>query len=350
MNRLVFCMFAEDIRLLPHRMFTRMLEASRDDPASFEDNARTLFRAMAQKGGQLGFTPIDWFNGGLFDDDGALPLTGGHEELILAARLDWSQIEPSIFGTLFERGLDPDKRSQFGAHYTDPQDHDDRRPGDPRPAERRMGGARRRCARCSRRRDAYEGANCCAAPSGGPQEGAAEAEALHGPSSIAWRASACSTRPAAPAISSICRCWPQGHRAARQSRSRGAWPASAVSRRRPGGVLGIELNPYAAELARVSVWIGEIQWMRQHGFSRRKPGPAPLDDDRVPRRAAERRRQAEPHGRRRMYRRQPAVSRRQTMIGLLGEDYATRLRDAYSRAACQAVPISSPTGSRKPGR
>ena len=39
--------------------------------------------------------------------------------LLEAARLDWSQIDPSIFGTLFERGLDPAKRSQLGAHYTD---------------------------------------------------------------------------------------------------------------------------------------------------------------------------------------------------------------------------------------
>ena len=35
---------------------------------------------------------------------------------------DWSAIEPSIFGTLFERTLDPDKRSQLGAHYTSRED------------------------------------------------------------------------------------------------------------------------------------------------------------------------------------------------------------------------------------
>jgi type II restriction/modification system DNA methylase subunit YeeA len=51
-----------------------------------------------------------------------LPLTGEDiGTLIDLARLDWSAIEPSIFGTLFERGLDPDKRSQLGAHYTDPE-------------------------------------------------------------------------------------------------------------------------------------------------------------------------------------------------------------------------------------
>ena len=46
----------------------------------------------------------------------------------------------------------------------------------------------------------------------------------------------------------------------------------------PENVLGIELNPYAAELARVTVWIGEIQWMLTHGFSLSKnPILKPLD-------------------------------------------------------------------------
>ena len=71
-------------------------------------------------GGRIGFERVDWFNGGLFDDDNALPLTREDIALIReAAGRDWAEIDPSIFGTLFERGLDPDKRSQLGAHYTD---------------------------------------------------------------------------------------------------------------------------------------------------------------------------------------------------------------------------------------
>jgi type II restriction/modification system DNA methylase subunit YeeA len=63
---------------------------------------------------------VDWFNGGLFDDDSSLPLTNVQIDQVLdAANMDWSQIDPSIMGTLFERGLDPDKRSQLRAHYTD---------------------------------------------------------------------------------------------------------------------------------------------------------------------------------------------------------------------------------------
>ncbi len=79
-----------------------------------------LFGAMA-KGGLMGVDVIDWFNGGLFNSDVALPLEHKDVDLLIdVARLDWSAINPIIFGTLFERGLDPDKRTQLGAHYTDP--------------------------------------------------------------------------------------------------------------------------------------------------------------------------------------------------------------------------------------
>ena len=118
-NRLVFCMFAEDVGLLPNDMFTRMLRRAHRAPEKFADLARKLFGAMST-GGEVGFEDVDWFNGGLFEDDAALPMDKGQIETTLAAAgLDWSSIDPSILGTLFERGLDPDKRSQLGAHYTD---------------------------------------------------------------------------------------------------------------------------------------------------------------------------------------------------------------------------------------
>src|SRR5208283_585043 len=88
---------------------------------TFETNAQQLFAGMAT-GGSVAFEVIDFFNGGLFDDASTLPLDKAELTLVLAcADLDWTDIEPSIFGTLFERGLDPDKRSQQGAHYTDPE-------------------------------------------------------------------------------------------------------------------------------------------------------------------------------------------------------------------------------------
>src|SRR5207247_214146 len=69
---------------------------------------------------RFGVEKIEFFDGALFADAEVLPL--GPEEIAIlrrAASLDWGQIEPAVFGTLFERGLDPSKRSQLGAHYTD---------------------------------------------------------------------------------------------------------------------------------------------------------------------------------------------------------------------------------------
>jgi hypothetical protein len=118
-NRLVFCMFAEDVDLLPGKMFVRMLAGAARSPGEFETLASSLFAAM-RAGGRIGFERVDWFNGGLFADDSALPLIRDDIALVReAAARDWAEIDPSIFGTLFERGLDPDKRSQLGAHYTD---------------------------------------------------------------------------------------------------------------------------------------------------------------------------------------------------------------------------------------
>ncbi len=117
--RLLFCLFAEDIELLPRQMFTRLLEAGEKDPASLGPMLADLFGAMAT-GGRVGFELMDWFNGGPFKPRATLPLEPADLKVLRnLATLDWSAIEPSIFGTLFERGLDPAKRSQLGAHYTD---------------------------------------------------------------------------------------------------------------------------------------------------------------------------------------------------------------------------------------
>ena len=75
---------------------------------------------MSKDGGLFGTEEIDWFNGGLFDTGDVIPLTGTEITTLLeVSRLNWALIEPAIFGTLFERGLDPDQRAQLGAHYTD---------------------------------------------------------------------------------------------------------------------------------------------------------------------------------------------------------------------------------------
>jgi len=118
LDRVVFCLFAEDIGLLPNQIFTRITEKSGGDPAKFARFIAQLFEAMA-KGGEFGLETIRHFNGNLFDSATVPDLTADEVTRITAsARLDWSAVEPSIFGTLFERGLDPAKRSQLGAHFT----------------------------------------------------------------------------------------------------------------------------------------------------------------------------------------------------------------------------------------
>jgi type II restriction/modification system DNA methylase subunit YeeA len=118
-NRLVFCMFAEDVDLLPKKLFSTLLKSASSNPEQFAPRASELFKAM-RLGGEAAWQKIDWFNGGLFNDDVAMPLESEDLKLVLrVSELDWAEIDPSILGTLFERGLDPDKRSQLGAHYTD---------------------------------------------------------------------------------------------------------------------------------------------------------------------------------------------------------------------------------------
>jgi type II restriction/modification system DNA methylase subunit YeeA len=120
--RLLFCLFAEDIGLLPENLFPRLLQQTHRNSKDFSEVLGQLFRAM-KIGGYFGADKILYFNGGLFDDERVLPLdTADMDILANIDALDWGAIEPSIFGTLFERGLDPSKRSQLGAHYTSRED------------------------------------------------------------------------------------------------------------------------------------------------------------------------------------------------------------------------------------
>jgi hypothetical protein len=121
LNRLLFCFFAEDIGVLPRGLLPRLIEATRTTPNKFTEQLGALFAVLTSKGkGYFGTDKVQWINGGLFDNANVLPLESDDLSILLsAAKLDWSNIEPAILGTLFERGLDPSKRSQFGAHYTD---------------------------------------------------------------------------------------------------------------------------------------------------------------------------------------------------------------------------------------
>ncbi len=121
LDRIVFCLFAEDVGLLPKKIFSQIIEKSRD-AAHFAKHIGQLFEAM-NTGGDFGLETIRHFNGNLFTESPVLELTATDiNHVRAAARLDWSAVDPSIFGTLFQRGLDPDTRAQLGAQYTSRED------------------------------------------------------------------------------------------------------------------------------------------------------------------------------------------------------------------------------------
>ena len=118
--RCLFTMFAEDAGLLPERVFTNELEKIWiKDPSRFVTGCESLWRAM-EAGHDFGYLgKLLRFNGGLFEDPTALPLSKSDlARLLEAARASWVAVEPAIFGTLLERALDPRERHRLGAHYT----------------------------------------------------------------------------------------------------------------------------------------------------------------------------------------------------------------------------------------
>ena len=120
--QVIFCLFAEDVGILPKDLFTNVLKAAKEKPESFEHLLSQLFGAM-KDGGYFGPSEIPWFDGGLFADDTVIALEPPEiATLHEVAQLDWATVEPAIFGTLFERSLNPDMRTQIGAHYTSPDD------------------------------------------------------------------------------------------------------------------------------------------------------------------------------------------------------------------------------------
>lgn len=326
-NRLVFCMFAEDADLLPANMFSRMLRAAKSDPRSFTRHASTLFGAM-KDGGLVGFESIEWFNGGLFDDAEALSLDHEDVEICLrAADLDWSEIDPSIFGTLFVRGLDPEKRSETGCEYTDrdkimmivepvitrpllreweavrdtigaavelaqraleenlrnasgfPELDEEMRAVKAKLITRSQLDLFNDLKKQRRVRSADVTRNSLRAAAKALSEAREQGEQAFNTFLASLRA----LRILDPACGSgnflylaLAELKNIERRVCIEGEQLGFPPSfPAVG---PEALLGIEINPYAAELARISVWIGEIQWMRRNGFNiGRKPILKPLN-------------------------------------------------------------------------
>ena len=123
LTRCLFCMFAEDVGLLPERSFTDLLNSLPSDGSGFHELVEQLFREMNSGTGK-GISivlrkKLLQFNGGLFSDFTVLPVNGLQLGLLKeAAKQNWSHVEPAIFGTLLERALNPAERHKLGAHYT----------------------------------------------------------------------------------------------------------------------------------------------------------------------------------------------------------------------------------------
>jgi len=264
LDRILFCLFAEDAGLLPRDILQRLSAASRGRSDVFSNSLGELFEKMSHDGGLFGTEEIDWFNGGLFDTGNVIPLTGTEITTLLeVGKLNWALIEPAIFGTLFERGLDPAQRAQLGAHYTD--------------RDAIWGLVEPVIMRPLRREYAAMQATVTALLLSGRKVTKATARDQN-PIAIfeAFLDRLRGVRVLDPACGSgnflIVSLW-----ALKDLEFEAiAWGSLVLERPMqlpqigPEAVLGIELNAYAAELARVTIWIGEIQWMIRHGLGYRR--------------------------------------------------------------------------------
>ena len=106
--RLLFCLFADSIGLLPDHLFRRLVQSDdRFRPKKFLRKLRALFDAMSQQDAIYGEHSIRYFNGGLFDSDTVIELDAGDLGILyeVSKSYNWAHIAPEIFGTLFERSL-----------------------------------------------------------------------------------------------------------------------------------------------------------------------------------------------------------------------------------------------------
>jgi hypothetical protein len=258
--RLLFCLFADSIGLLPDHLFRQMVEKS--NPGNFTHKLRELFTAMSNKGSTFGPHDIHYFNGGLFADDEAFELTSSDMALLrTAAALDWAQIEPAIFGTLFERSLNPGKRSQLGAHYTSREDILlIVEPVVVEPLQRRWATVKAEAmslveAAAKKKGSAYS-----------------KLRAQLQETIFNWVEELSAVRILDPACGSgnflylaLRRLLDLWHEVRLFSAEHGL-PTFLEKQVHPSQLYGLETNVYAQELASVVVWIGYLQWLNQNGI------------------------------------------------------------------------------------
>ena len=108
--------------MLPKKLFSELARTALDDPHHLSRAFESLFRAMAT-GDLFGAHKIRQFNGHLFEDATVFDLNDDERRILAdASEADWQYVEPSIMGTLFARGLDPDQLAALGAQFTDRDD------------------------------------------------------------------------------------------------------------------------------------------------------------------------------------------------------------------------------------
>lgn len=251
LNRLVFCFFAEDTGLLPPDLFYNLLSQGLDDPHHLATTMENLFAVMA-KGGTFGKDKIRHFNGHLFEEATVFELTDEELRLLAeAGEFDWQFIQPSIMGTLFERALEPEQRSQLGAHYTSEEDIKTL-------VEPVLMAPLRR-----------EWAALKAGLAGAHVKGKGNAE--HREGLAGFQRKLASTTVLDPACGSgnflyvalqLLLGIEKEVLAYATQLGFALQPKVRVSQLR-----AIEINPYAYELAQVSVQIGYLQWRRDNGFN-----------------------------------------------------------------------------------
>jgi len=256
----LFCMFAEDESLLPAGIFTDLLKNAGQDAEKACRRIAKLFQAMQQKNGEYGDADIPWFNGGLFKSIDIPPLepsdlAGLHAA---AADMDWRAIDPTIFGTLFERGLDPAARAPLGAHYTDTGTIEKLiRPLISEPLLAEWAAVKAEiAAKPKKAKAAYQ-------------------TFLLRLNHFRVLDPACGSGNflylALKALRDV------EKRAHVEAQELGL-PAELSMQTGPHNILGLEINEFAAELARVTVWIGDIQWCRRNGYAHAtNPILKPLD-------------------------------------------------------------------------
>ena len=249
LNQIVFCLYAEGAGLLSG--FSQTVRQHFRSPELFDRAIRNLFEQMAG-GGLFGATEIAHFNGDLFSNADTVELsTAALQRLVEATEKNWRDIEPSIFGTLFERALDASKRSHLGAHYTGADDiMMVVEPVVMAPLRREWETAQREvgdlliegdddAARV--RLDAF-------------QRRLFQVEVLD------------------PACGSgnflylALRSLLDLEKRVIDFAATQGWN-DLVPTVKPDQMLGLEINPYAAELARTALWIGYIQWHQNNGFA-----------------------------------------------------------------------------------